>query len=185
VAAAPVRDDQGMRLRWHGGFDAFALVVSVTLTVSSCSGSSSDPGAGARLVVRSSGSIKDSLPHTEPNRSYVFILSTMCSSGGAITIDHVVAAHPTGGMTVTSWGVGGEAAGFAVPLYGPVSRIRGFGHQPVSARCDKSQSDQFAIAVSRTASDRGSMGGVTISYGEGSRVVSRDRIVTVSAQRAP
>jgi hypothetical protein len=162
--------------------------MSVAALVSSCTSSGTPSAASAssepRLEVLGSASIGATVPRTQPNQSYVLVLKNACTTGAPITINRVYAVGPTGGATVTSWGVG-PPGGISVPLHGPVSRIPGFGHRPVTERCGEGEGgNRFVIAVARTAPAKGTLAGVWITYGSNQRLFSQIQVAITAATKS-
>jgi hypothetical protein len=161
-----------------------ALLAAVAVCVSSCSsGKASD---SAVLHALGDEQVWAAQPNTRPGPSYVFPLRPLCTSGGAITIDKVIAASPSGGMRVASWGVRADTGDTnysnAVPLFGPVERWKGFGHRPVHVRCgDQHSVEEFAVSVSRTSPELGRMQGLWIEYGRGKKLYVQNRVVICGA----
>lgn len=147
------------------------LIVAGALTIATigtaCSGSNPD---ARTLRIVGDARLWATLPRTHAHRSYTVMMQTLCTTGDPVRILRVTALNPTGGAKISSWGVRRHFPddGYArsVPLYGPVSRMEGFGHHPVTVHCgDRRDADEFAVSVQRSAPARGTITGVTISYG--------------------
>ena len=125
--------------------------------------------SGPTLRATGDGGGGASGPNSAVGQSYVFVLRDLCTTGDAISIINVAAAHPTGGMRVDSWGIRREYPGDGysdvVPLTGSVSQMDGFGHNAVTEPCASKDRaiDNFAVSVSMSTG-WATLTGVSVSY---------------------
>jgi hypothetical protein len=152
-----------------------AVLAAAVGVLVSCSSRSSP--SGPRLVAEGTGGGGEVFPKTRPGVAYVVMLRSVCTTGSPITVTRVVAAQPTGGVRVTSWGIRligpRSRTGVVVPDHGDVSQMPGFTHRRVTVRCNAQAADRVAVSVSRKDLARGTMRGVWMYYANGQRVWSQ------------
>jgi hypothetical protein len=119
-------------------------------------------------------------------------MRTLCTSGKAITVTSIRAAHPSGGMKVVDWGIRSRYPGDrytnsdnggAFP--GLVTQFRGFSPRtPVAAHCgDQQRVDEVDVALSMSSS-RGAMTGLWVYY-DGRRTFSQYAFALCTSKTCP